>query len=524
MHIAFRTDASLHIGTGHVMRCLTLAHTLRERGAICRFISRLHSGNLNERIRQQGFEVIDLPCRSEPVSNADSYSTWLGASQEDDAADTLAALSEQTDWIIVDHYAIDAGWESRVRKSCIRLMVIDDLANRKHDCDLLLDQNLGRLPADYAALAPSACTLLTGPMHALLRFEFVAARAQRLNNKPASPVRQLLICMGGVDLNNVTMRVLKALKDVALPEACRIIIVMGQHAPGLQSVRETAATLAWPTEIIVDADNMATLMSGSDLAIGAAGGSAWERCCVGLPSIVLTLAENQIAGAIALDAAGCAKWVKEWTPDGKEIKRAIEAWLEPEALQCALEACLNTTDGEGAARIASIIYSHDHPEGFLRPMQLSDLDQVRGWRNAPDIRKHMHNSHEIPAAEHQSWFERAANNPDKALLIFESASRSLGFVQFDGIKTGNLAEWGFYAAPDAPKGTGSKLGKAALEYAFHKLGVRTIIGRAKAGNAASISFHQKLGFISNAAASDESLISFALPLERWQQQQENTYA
>lgn len=506
------------------MRCLTLAHALRERGAICRFISRLHSGNLNDRIRQQGFEVIDLPCRSDSVINADSYSSWLGASQEDDAADTLAGLAEHTDWIIVDHYAIDARWESRVRKSCARLMVIDDLANRNHDCDLLLDQNLGRLPADYASLVPSGCTVLTGPMRALLRPEFVAARVQRLNKNPASAVRQLLINMGGIDLNNVTTSVLQTLKKVAFPEACHIVIVMGQQAPGLQSVRDIAATLAWSSEIIVDTDNMAALMAASDLAIGAAGGSAWERCCVGLPTVMLTLAENQLTGAAALDAAGCAKWVKKWTPDGEEIKLAIEAWLEPESLQYAVEACLNTTDGEGAIRIATIIYSQGHDEAYVRPMQLADLDQVRAWRNAPDIRKHMRNTHEISAAEHQTWFERATNDPGKALLIFESALRSLGFVQFDGIKTGKLAEWGFYTAPDAPKGTGSKLGKAALDYAFNNLKLHAVFGRAKPDNTASINFHQKLGFTPIASDIDESVISFELPRERWQQRQENTYA
>lgn len=524
MQIAFRTDASLHIGTGHVMRCLTLAHALRERGAICRFICRLHSGNLNARIRQQGFEVIDLPTRSDAVINTDSCSSWLGASQEEDAADTVAAFAEKTDWIIVDHYAIDARWESRVHPSCARLMVIDDLANRDHHCELLLDQNLGRLPADYAARVPSACTVLTGPQHALLRPEFAAARVQRVNKKPVNTVRQLLISMGGVDLDNVTTSVLQALKNLALAADCHIVIVMGQHAPGLQSVRDTAATLAWTNEIIVDANNIAELMAASDLAIGAAGGSAWERCCTGLPTILLTLADNQIAGASALDAAGCAKWVKNWTQDSDEFRLAIEAWLEPDALHSASKACLKTTDGEGATRLASLIYSQSQHDGILRPMQLADLDQVRAWRNAPDIRQHMCNTHEISAAEHQAWFERTTNDPDKALLIFESASRPLGFVQFAGIANSQATEWGFYAAPDAPKGTGSKLGKAALEHAFTNLKISTVTGRAKPSNGASIAFHQKLGFIRDASDYDESFISFAMPIERWQNLRENQYA
>jgi len=189
--IVFRTDAALQIGTGHVMRCLTLAEALAERGAHCRFVCREHSGNLMELIRDRGFDAIGLPVESgrlateassdEPIG---AHATWLGADWAVDAEQACAALGDMdADWLIVDHYALDVRWERSLRSRCRRLMVIDDLADRIHDCDLLLDQNLGREPRDYAGLVPDCSAILVGPRFALLRPEFAALRDYSLNRR-----------------------------------------------------------------------------------------------------------------------------------------------------------------------------------------------------------------------------------------------------------------------------------------------------------------------------------------------------
>ncbi|MCG9042275.1 UDP-2,4-diacetamido-2,4,6-trideoxy-beta-L-altropyranose hydrolase [Laribacter hongkongensis] len=296
MRVIFRADASWHIGSGHVMRCLTLADALTTRGTECQFICRAHPGHLADFIRQKGYPVhlldveSDLPEQDAPLAHA----SWLGASMEQDAAQTAALLARlQPDWLVVDHYALDARWETLQRPHAGKLMVIDDLADRRHDCDLLLDQNLGRLDADYAELVPPHCQRLLGSTYALLRPEFVALREYSLQRRQPGMLRTLLISMGGVDKDNATGRILQALFGAALPQDCRITVVMGATAPWLEEVKAQAATLPWSTEVSVNVGNMAQLMADADLAIGAAGSTSWERCCLGLPCITVCLAQNQ---------------------------------------------------------------------------------------------------------------------------------------------------------------------------------------------------------------------------------------
>ena len=301
-NILFRVDASLHIGTGHVMRCLTLAKALKAQAAACLFICRAHEGNLIDYIKAQGFEARPLPF--EP-STGDSHAGWLGCDWQTDAAQTRAAIGDaRFDWLIVDHYALDMGWETEMRPVYEHLMVIDDLADRPHACDLLLDQNLGREAADYHALLKPECTTLLGPEFALLRPEFAEWRAQSLRRRAANPrLKTLLITMGGVDQHNVTGQILTALKGCSLPDDVQIRVIMGPHAPWLAAVRAEAKTMPWPTQVLVGVSNMAELMAGSDLAIGAAGSTSWERCCLGLPTLALVLADNQIEAAQHLEKA-----------------------------------------------------------------------------------------------------------------------------------------------------------------------------------------------------------------------------
>ncbi len=174
MRVVFRVDASLQMGTGHVMRCLTLALVLKENGVDVRFICRKHKGNLIDKIRSNGFNVHELELLVEiEVDNRLAHSQWLGATQQQDADDCINILKvEKTNWIIVDHYALDEQWQKRIKLYCKKLMVIDDLADRKHQCDVLLDQTFGRQQKDYLALTPEGCELLLGSQYALLRSEF----------------------------------------------------------------------------------------------------------------------------------------------------------------------------------------------------------------------------------------------------------------------------------------------------------------------------------------------------------------
>jgi UDP-2,4-diacetamido-2,4,6-trideoxy-beta-L-altropyranose hydrolase len=310
MKVVFRTDASLQIGTGHVMRCLTLADALAAKGAQCEFICREHPGHLIAHIRGKGYTVHSLPMGSEADANL-AHSKWLGATQAQDAQACVPIVARlQPDWLVVDHYALDASWESVLAPQCRQVLVIDDLADRPHTCKLLLDQNFGRTAGDYRPLVPNDCTLLCGSSYALLRPEFVALRPYSLQRRAQPQLKQLLITMGGVDKDNITSQVLIALHNCPLPHDCEITVVMGATAPWLDKVQQQAQTMAWPTTVRVGVTNMAQLMADSDLAIGAAGATSWERCCLGLPTIILVLAENQLSVAQSLTSAGAAKLIE----------------------------------------------------------------------------------------------------------------------------------------------------------------------------------------------------------------------
>lgn len=310
MKVAFRADASLQIGTGHVMRCLTLADALAARGAECHFICRAHEGNLIDFIRSKGYVTHPLPAGAAlPPSPANlAHAPWLGATQSEDAAACAPVLAElQPDWLIVDHYALDIRWEQALKPHYHKLMVIDDLADRPHACDLLLDQTFGRDAADYRPLVPADCRLLCGSQYALLRPEFATMRPYSLQRRAQPALRELLITMGGVDKDNATGQVLQALRTCPLPADCRITVVMGATAPWLDEVRTQAQDMPWPTRVLIGVSDMAQLMANSDLAIGAAGATSWERCCLGLPTIMMVLAENQRTVAQELERSGAAK-------------------------------------------------------------------------------------------------------------------------------------------------------------------------------------------------------------------------
>lgn len=362
MVIVFRTDASLQIGTGHVMRCLALADALRDRGALCRFVSRAHPGNLLALIARRGHEAVALPTLTpsdlpEPAEN--TYTDWLGTSQLDDAADTAAALGlTVVDWLVVDHYAIDITWEQALSARCNRLMVIDDLADRGHDCDLLLDQNLGRTQDDYVMWLAARVPTLVGPHYALLRPQFGQLRAASLQRRAAPRLEHILVTLGGVDHNNITTLVLDALVDCKLSSVLMISVVMGPHAPWLQQVQEQAARMARPVRVLAGVDNMAQLMAECDFAIGAAGSTSWERCCLAMPTLQLVLADNQREAAAALYELGAVESL-EIDALRQQLPTLLDA-LGPERLSLLSQRAALVCDGQGAPRVAeAMLQRHD---------------------------------------------------------------------------------------------------------------------------------------------------------------------
>ncbi|WP_456415743.1 UDP-2,4-diacetamido-2,4,6-trideoxy-beta-L-altropyranose hydrolase [Thiolapillus sp.] len=300
MHITIRVDASIEMGTGHVMRCLTLAEELKRRGANILFITRALNGHMAETIADHGFSVELLPEVSDeyrPKDHDVPHATWLKVSQEQDAAETIQALSNRkTDWLIVDHYALDARWHQKLRKHTQKIFVIDDLADRKLDCDLLLDQTYGRKAEEYTKhLINKKCRALIGSRYALLRPEFPALRlAAREKRKHCYEIRNILITMGGMDTNNITGKVLNALPSAisSFPPPS-VDIILSSKAPHLEDIMKVANQHPFKVTVSMDVHDMAIRMLKADIAIGASGSTTWERCCLGLPTLLFVLAKNQ---------------------------------------------------------------------------------------------------------------------------------------------------------------------------------------------------------------------------------------
>lgn len=308
MLVAFRADASLDIGTGHVMRCLTLARQFKAGGDECLFICRAHEGNLIAFLESEGVQVISLPA-SDNVSGLKSHlshGSWLRVSWQQDAEETLQAISNyKIDCLVVDHYALDIFWEQELHRKIKNIFVIDDLADRKHDAFALLDQNYGRENSDYDAWLSDKCVRLIGPKFALLRPEFSELRALSLQRRSEFRLETILVNLGGVDQDNFTCKIIDALAKVELENTVEVIVVLGTTNPNAAEVKGAAEASPYNISVKIGVANMAELMAKSDLAIGAAGSTTWERFSLGLPSVLLSIADNQDSALNALAESDC---------------------------------------------------------------------------------------------------------------------------------------------------------------------------------------------------------------------------
>ena len=360
MNIVFRCDASIQIGTGHVMRCLTLADELARQGANCYFICREHEGNLIDFITQKGYETYKLETKIQDSDNKKNnnepvlfHSKWLGSTQYEDAKQTEDFIRTlQPEWLVIDHYALDSYWEQKLRPHCKNILVIDDLADRKHDCEILIDQTYGRDKIDYYDLVPNHCKILCGTTYALLRPEFYKWRQYSLDRKKNSSLQHLLINLGGVDKDNITSLILESLKQVPLPKSCKITVIMGTTSPWLDNVITKANQLHWSTEVKTGVSNMAELMANSDLAIGAAGSTSWERCCLGLPTIMLVIAENQLLIAKNLEDYGAVRVILNDYNLAQIINEYLCQFIQnPKKLKAMSQSSANILDGYGTYKV-----------------------------------------------------------------------------------------------------------------------------------------------------------------------------
>jgi UDP-2,4-diacetamido-2,4,6-trideoxy-beta-L-altropyranose hydrolase len=527
LRVVFRTDASTTIGTGHVMRCLTLARELAARGHSCHFVSRDLAGHLGAKVTDEGFGLTLLVSPSMPFSQsrgfmpgvgvseespqgleerpfgATSHASWAEVPWEQDAEETRAA-SRGADWLVLDHYAFDAAWEANALPEGARLMVIDDLADRPHQADLLLDQNLGCRRADYDTLLPWGSERLIGPRHALLRPAFAASRADALRARAdrGFHLSHVLVSMGGVDIPNATGAALEALAK--RPEL-QVTVVMGANAPALQSVLAQAASMPNSVKVLVNTPDMAALMAGADLAIGAAGGTAWERCALGLPSLIAVLADNQSRAAAALQASGAALSLgrPERSDFGARLADGLAQATCPMTLARMSRAAADVADGGGAPRVAAAL---EKPMR-LRPAVMADAEAVWQWRRAVP-RMHFRAGATPSLPDHLTWFARALADPARRLYAVEDPARA--HLRLD-LGADGAAAVSILLAPEARgKGLGLRL-LMLLADAARAEGLAVLVAEVHLSNLASLALFRAAGYTEGGTC--DEFVTFTLPLQ-----------
>ena len=345
------------------MRCLTLAGALRSRGAKIFFICRDHPDQMTKMIQEQGYKYTLLPLSKDnyvPVNDEPPHSSWLGVSWQKDAEETIQAFGQEMfDLLVIDHYGIGRKWHKQLHPYAGKILIIDDLADRNVDCDYLLDQTYGREKEDYTSLVPEHCQFFLGSKNALLRPEFARLRSRAIEKRKHNRhINDILVSMGGMDPDNITGRVLSALESVSWDISPKINVVLGGEAPNFTSVTEQVNNSSLLVNVLTNVENMADLMLEADLAVGAGGTTSWERCCLGLPSLVIVLAKNQKKISDSLGTAGAAIVFNDpFSQDlDKKINQAITMLLaSPAKLEEMSHASASLTEGSGASNVADIL-------------------------------------------------------------------------------------------------------------------------------------------------------------------------
>ncbi len=471
MKVLVRADAGAAIGIGHVARCLTLAEQLLARGATVAFACRELPGHQMARIVAEGHQVFALPAET------------------DDEIGALAALLSPDllfDWIIVDHYRLDAAWERAARRWARRIMVIDDLADRRHDCDLLLDQNATASAATYQALVPATCRVLPGPRYALLRPAFSQGRA------PASErSRRVLVSFGGFDQAGMTLKTLRALLAI---DGIEVQCIAGQSSADLPALQALVASRPeW--QLLNFVDDLPARMAGAVLFIGAGGGTTWERAAVGVPSLCVSVADNQTANAEVLARAGVHLYLGPANQVSVDaLREAIALLLDNAPLREHFAARgREWVDGLGAQRVAVALLG----QGLqLRPAGFDDARLLFDGRNTEAVRRASQQQAPLLWEEHCRWLRATLADDQRLLLIAEAGDGEVGALRYDRLEPSRARASLYLFDGCLDLGWGRQL-LAAGERALlaHWPQVQVIEAQVLADNPASLGLFRGAGYI-----------------------------
>lgn len=446
----FHCRAAPAIGSGHMMRCLTLADALSRRGWRVGFAADAESRRTAPAIEAAGVTVREA----------------------DTVADLARAWPDGADLTVIDRYDRDARFERALRPWAGLVLAIDDLADRPHDADILLDS--AAEPGSYDGLTGPDCVRLLGPDYALLRPEFRRLREACAGRPAAIPQNSrardqgpgkcphLVISVGGTDPDNATGAILDWIEGCRTP--LRVTVVLGANAPHADAVARRAQRSAHAVLVKRQVADMAGLLAEADLAIGAGGNTAWERCCLGAPTLIVVIADNQRRIAERLIESGAALALIPETGAAPSLPASVlEDLFEGERarLDAMSAAAAALCDGNGAERTAVGIGQvlGDLPGGLcLRPCRAGDEAVLLAWQRAPATRRHFRNPDPPSPEEHRRWFATKLADPACLLSMVEDAQGAAALVRLD-LGTAKCAEVSILVAPDR---RGKGVGGAAL--------------------------------------------------------------
>ncbi len=470
--ILVRADSSKEIGTGHITRTLVLAKELKKNGFDVIYIVKNLPGNINFKIKKAGFKKIEL-------KSIDKYS---------EIKEVMSIIQEQdASFIVFDHYGIDEDYEKEIKKSGVKIFVIDDLY-KKHHCDILLNQNIYAKKEDYKGLVPKECDLLCGIEFALIRDEF-----KRIKNIKKSKFdkedKRVLVTLGGADPKNVTFEVMKALDEIEY-NFFEADIVVGAANKYLKELQDFAKNSEKRFNIVVDAKNMAELMNISDIGIISCGTTSIEALYMKLPFIALQLADNQKRIFEYLTRNGFAIGAKNCK---NEIKNAFLNLANDEETRKFLIEKMKSLSIGRVDKVTKRIICKIYEEFYIRKAKKQDMKKIFDISNDEEVRRNSFNSEKIVFDDHQKWFLSKLKDRNSLFLVAQKGDEVFAQVRFEKENIGYIISISL-SSKVRGCGLGVKILQKSLEYFKEKIGDEVIYAYIKKENSPSIKIFEKIGF------------------------------